>query len=61
MGALSMCPEELIFLVTSIATVIAREQPKELVAVYADVFTLLGDTLAAYLSQCEFLENKCEK
>lgn len=56
-----MCPEDLLLLITSIAILIAKEQPAELVAVYAAAFTMLGDALATYLTQSEFLEDLCQK
>ena len=56
-----MCPEDLLLLVTSIAVIIAKEQPSELVAVYAALFTTLGDALATYVTQSEFLDQCCNK
>lgn len=55
-----MCPEDLLLLITSIAIAIGREQPAENVAVYASAFTMLGDALATFLAQGEFLENCCQ-
>ena len=55
-----MCPEELLLLITSIAIAIAREVPSENLPVYAAAFTMLGDALATFAAQCDFLENRCQ-
>lgn len=56
-----MCPEELLLLITSIAIIIAKEQPAEVVGVYAAAFTTLGDLLATYLVQEEFIQDTLKK
>lgn len=54
-----MCPEDLIALVSAIA--IAKETSLEDLAVFATVFTMLGDALEVYLAQCEFLTDLSKK
>lgn len=56
-----MCPDELLLLITSIAVRIAREIPQDLLVVYATAFTTLGDALATYAAQCDYLESCSEK
>ena len=55
-----MCPEDLLLLITSIAIVIAREQPEEIVEVYAAAFSMLGDALVAFNVQSNLLESRCK-
>ena len=55
-----MCPEDLLLLITSIAIVIAREQPAEIVEVYASAFSMLGEALATFQAQSELLESRCK-
>lgn len=54
-----MCPEELVLLVTALALSMAKEIPLEDLGIYSDIFMMLGDTLAVYISQSEYLEAKC--
>lgn len=54
-----MCPEELVTLVTALALAMAKEIPLEDLGIYSDIFVMLGDTLAVFISQSECLEAKC--
>lgn len=52
-----MCPEDLIALVSALAIAIAKETSLEDLAIYATIFTMLGDALEVYLAQCDYLKN----
>lgn len=52
-----MCPEDLIAIVSALAIAIARDTPSEELPIFAAIFTMLGDTLAVFSTQCEFLED----
>lgn len=55
-----MCPEDLVAFVAALAIAIAKETSAEELPVYAAIFVMLGDTLAAYIAQSDHLESICQ-